>query len=78
MYFIQKGKEKVPSLKRHQKRKKVKQYSAVEYLGCLLDENMSGEIMAKRALKKLMEKQNLFIGRIGTYHIFLKEYYATP
>ena len=34
--------------------------------------------MAKRALKKLMEKQNLFIGRISTYHTILKECYATP
>ena len=35
---------------------KIKQYSAVEYLGCLLDERMSGESMAKRALIKLKEK----------------------
>ena len=33
--------------------------------------------MATRALKKLMEKQFFLIGRIGTYHTFLKERYAT-
>ena len=33
--------------------------------------------MAKRALKKLMEKQSFFIGRIGTYHTILKECHAT-
>ena len=56
---------------------KIKQYSVVEYLACLLDENMSGEPMAKRALKKLMEKLNFFIGRIDTYYTLLKECYAT-
>ena len=55
----------------------MKQYFVVEYLGCLVGENLSGESMAKRALTKLMEKQNLFMGRIGTYHTLLKECYAT-
>ena len=76
--LFKKGKKHYPALNSTGKKKEIKKYSVVEYLGCLLDENMSGESMAKRALKKLMEKQNLFIGRIGTYHIFLKEYYATP
>ena len=31
----------------------IKQHSVVEYLGCLLDENMSGETMAKKVLKKV-------------------------
>ena len=48
-----------------------------ETLFFLLDENTSRESMAKRALKILMEKQNFFIGRIGTYHTILKECYAT-
>ena len=77
MYFIQKGKETVPTLNITRNKNKIKQYSVVEYFGCLLDENMSGESMAKRALKKLMENQNFFIGRIGTYHTLLKERYVT-
>ena len=79
MYFIQKGKETVSHfLNITRNENKIKQYSVVEYLRCLLDENMSGESMVKRAFKKkLMEKQNFFIGGIGTYHTLLKECYAT-
>ena len=33
---------------------------------------MSEESMAKRVLKKLMQKQNFFIGKRGTYHTLLK------
>ena len=50
---------------------KTKQYSVAEYLRCLLDEKVSVESMAKRELKKLMEKQNFFIGRVGTYYTVL-------
>ena len=32
----------------------IKQHSVVEYLGCLLDENMSGEAMARMVLKKII------------------------
>ena len=56
---------------------KIKHDFVVEYLGCLVDENMSGESMAKMALKKLMEKRDFFIGRIGTYLTLLKECYPT-
>ena len=73
-----KGNKRYPALNITRNDNKIKQYSVVEYLACLLDENMSGESMAKRALKKLMEKQNFFIGRIDTYHTLLKECYATP
>ena len=38
---------------------------------------MSGESMTKSALKKLMEKQNFFIGRIAFHHTLLKACYAT-
>ena len=31
----------------------------------------------QKGLKKLMEKQNFFIGRIGIYCTLLKECYAT-
>ena len=79
MCFNQKGKEKVPPPRPWnitRKENKIKQYSVVEYLGCLVDENMSRKSMAKRALKS-NGKQNFFIGRIGTYHTILKECYAT-
>ena len=56
-----------------------KRYLALfEYLGCLLDEKMSGESIAKGHYKKLIEKQIFFVGRIGTYHTIYKECYATP
>lgn len=38
---------------------------------------MSGESTAKKTLKKLIGKQNFFIGRVGTCHILLKECYGT-
>ena len=72
MYFIQKKKETVSPLNITRNKNKIEQYYVVEYLGCLLDENMSGKSMAKRALKQLIEKQNFFGGRIGTYHTLLK------
>ena len=34
----------------------IKQYNCVEYLGCLLDNNLSGESMTRRALKKINGK----------------------
>ena len=73
--LFKKGKKQYPTLNITKNKNKIKQYSAVAYLRCLLDEKMSGESMAKRAFRKLMEKQNFFIGRIGTYHTFLKECY---
>ena len=35
----------------------IKQHSVVEYLGCLLDENMSGAAMARMVLKKVKGKK---------------------
>ena len=35
----------------------IKQHSVVEYLGCLLDKNMSGEAMAGTVLKKVNGKK---------------------
>ena len=66
MYFIQKGKETVPTLDITRNKNKIKQYSVVEYFGCLLDENMSGESMAKRALKKINGKSK-FLYRQNRY-----------
>ena len=39
----------------------IKQYSKVTYLGCLLNETMSGESIALKAIKKI----NFYIGKIG-------------
>ena len=66
--LFKKGKKEYLVLNIIRNENKIKQYFVVEYLGCLVGENLSGESMAKRALTKLMEKQNLFMGRIGTYH----------
>ena len=69
--LFKKGKKKnkqYPVLKISRDKNKIKQYSLAEYLGCLHDENISGESMAKRALKEFIGKQTFFIGRVGTYH----------
>ena len=34
----------------------IKQYAKVTYLGCLLDETMSGESMALQTIKKINQK----------------------
>ena len=75
--LFKKGKKQNPALNITRNENKIKQYSVVEYLGCLIDENMSGEPTVKSPLKKLIEKENFFIGRRGTYHTLLKECYAT-
>ena len=53
----------------------IKQHSVVEYLGCLLDENMSGETVARIVLKRLTEKRYFVIDRVDICHIFLFMYY---
>ena len=75
--LFKKGKKQSPTVNITRNENNIKQYSVVEYLGCLLDENMSGGSMAERVLKKVMENQNFFTGRIGTYQTFLKECYST-
>ena len=47
--LFRKGKKKYPTLNITRNKNKIKQYSVVEYFGCLLDENLSGESMAKTA-----------------------------
>ena len=75
--LIKKGKKQCPALNITRINNKIKQYSVFEYLGCLLDEKLSGESMAKRLLKKIMEKRNLFIDRICTYLTLLNQCYIT-
>ena len=56
--LLKKGKKQHPTRGISKNKNKIKQYSVVEYLGCLLDENMSEKPMAKRTLTKIMRKQN--------------------
>ena len=51
--LFKKGKKQYPALNISRNKKKIKQYPVVQYLRCLLDENMSGESMAKRTLIEL-------------------------
>ena len=55
--FCPKNKSKVTqTLELSYKDNKIKQYSNVLYLGCILDESMSGELMALRAIKKINDR----------------------
>ena len=45
--------KKVPKLKINYKNIQIKPYSKVTYLGCILDEAMSGESMALKVIKKI-------------------------
>lgn len=56
--LFKKGNKQHPTRSISKNENKIKQYPVVEYLGCLLDENMSGKPMAKRTLTKIMQKQN--------------------
>ena len=38
----------------------IKQHSKVKYLGCMLDETMSGETMALSVINKINNKQKFF------------------
>ena len=58
--LFKKGKKQYPALNITKNENKIKQYSAVECLGCLLDENISGESMATRAFKKINGKTFFF------------------
>ena len=57
--LFKKGNKQHPTRRISKNENKIKQYSVIEYLGCLLDENMSGKPMAKRTLTKIMQKQNV-------------------
>ena len=45
--------KKVPKLKVNYKNIQIKQHSKVTYLGCILDETMSGESLALKVIKKI-------------------------
>ena len=44
---------------------KIKQYSKVTYLGCLLDETMSRESMALNTIEKKTKNESFYIGKIS-------------
>ena len=44
----------------------IKQYNHVEYLGCLLDNNLCGESMARKTLKRINKKLK-FLYRQGIF-----------
>ena len=44
---------------------KIKQYSKVTYLGCLLDETMSRESMALKTIEKKIKNESFYIGKIS-------------
>ena len=45
----------------------IKQYSKVTYLGCLLDETMSGESMALKTIKKINQKLKFLYRKNRSY-----------
>ena len=49
----------------------------VEYLSCLLNENISGEAMARMVLKKVNGKRSFIIDKEEIYRILSKKCYAT-
>ena len=44
----------------------IKQYHTVTYLGCLLDETLSGELMALKVIKKLIVDSDFYIEKTGS------------
>ena len=59
--LLKKGKKNHPVLNITRNETKIKQYSVVEYLGCLLNQNMSGESMEKRVLKVINGKAKFYL-----------------
>ena len=53
--------KKVPQLKINYKNMQIKQHSKVTYLGCILDETMSGESMALKVINKITRDLNFYI-----------------
>ena len=56
----------------------LKQFSTVGYLGCLLDETLSGREMALKVLKRLMVSLGFYIGRENILIRVSDECYVTP
>ena len=64
--LFKRGNKSNLSLNVTQNKNVIKQHSVVKYLGCLLDENMSGEAMTRMVLEKVNEKKK-FLYRQSRY-----------
>ena len=56
----------------------IKQYNCVEYLDCLLDSNLCGESMARKALKKIYRKLNFLYSKAIFLNLACKNYFGMP
>ena len=52
------------------------QYSKVTYLGCELDENLSGEAMALKVMNKINDRLSFLYRKIDTYCVIWKSSHA--
>ena len=71
--------KKCKPLNIHYKNIKIKQYSEVTYLGCILDETLSGESMAIHVINKINSRLR-FLYRQNRYDLLVfpyADYYAT-
>ena len=66
-YLAQNRLNKVSSLEIKYAELHIKQYHTVTYLGCLLDETLSGESMASKVIKtKLIGDSDFYIEKTGS------------
>ena len=56
----------------------IKQYNCVEYLGCLCDNNLFGESMARIALKKINGNLKFLYRQAIFLNLHAKDYFAMP
>ena len=56
----------------------IKQYNCVEYLGCLLDNNLCGESMPRKALKKITGNLDFYTDKPYSKILHAKDYFAMP
>ena len=56
----------------------IKQHSRVTYLGCILDNILSGEYMAAKVLNTVHNRLNFSTVNKNFYHFLYDAYYATP
>ena len=58
-------KNKLPELHITYENNRIKQFQIVEYLGCYLEANLCGEIMAMKSLKKINESYSSSIEKMS-------------
>ena len=64
--FFKRGNRHSPTLNISINGDKIKQYSVVEYLGCLPNENIYEESITKKKMKESIEKQSFLIAKVHT------------